>query len=123
MMGVCEEALFKWEADTCEPHVRMYPKVIAFLGYEPWPMCSSLGERLLAERRRRGLSAKRAARYVGVEPTTFSKWENDLRIPARDHARRCDEFLAGADRSPSHSEASPAPAVGLSDTFRANDCP
>ena len=32
-IGVCEESLYKWERDICEPRVRLYPKVIAFLGH------------------------------------------------------------------------------------------
>jgi hypothetical protein len=42
----------------------MYPAIIAFLGYEPWSEPKTVPEALLAERRRRGLSIKRAAQAI-----------------------------------------------------------
>jgi hypothetical protein len=64
--GVCQEALMKWERDACRPQAHPYPKVIEYLGYEPWPASQTLSERLRAERLRRGLSVKCAARSLGV---------------------------------------------------------
>ncbi|WP_367305146.1 helix-turn-helix domain-containing protein [Sphingomonas tagetis] len=36
LLGVSHTSVLDWEAGK-EPHVRMYPAIIAFLGYEPWP--------------------------------------------------------------------------------------
>ncbi|MBX9803521.1 MAG: helix-turn-helix domain-containing protein [Caulobacteraceae bacterium] len=65
-----------WESDEREPYVHQYPTIIQYLGYEPWPDTITLGERLLAKRRRKGLSIKRAAEITGVDEGTFSRWES-----------------------------------------------
>ena len=80
-MSVSEEALMKWETGLCEPHVRLFPKLISFIGYEPWEQPVTLGEKLQAERRRRGLSIKRASTILGVDAGTFLNWETGTRNP------------------------------------------
>lgn len=74
LMGVNEHSIVDWEAGK-QPHVHMYPRIITFLGHEPWPEAESLTQRLVAERRRRGLSAKRAAKLLGVDEGTWGRWE------------------------------------------------
>jgi Mg chelatase-like protein len=92
-MGISEEALMKWETGACEPHVRLYPKVIAFLGYEPWPEPVTLGEKLCAERKRRGLSCKRAAEVLGIDEGTWTAWEHRTRAPTTFSLSVIDKFL------------------------------
>ena len=69
------------------------PTIIAFLGYEPWDEAITLGQRLLAERRRRGLLAKRAALLLGVDEGTFARWESGSRLPKDGQRPACDRFL------------------------------
>jgi transcriptional regulator with XRE-family HTH domain len=94
-MGVCEEALYKWENDMCEPQAHLWPRVIAFLGYEPWPKPVTSGERLRAERLRRGLSMKRAALHLDIDEATFGGWERRGRSPTLELRTKRDRFLAG----------------------------
>ena len=75
-MGVNWKTLMWWERDDRRPADRYYPAVITFLGEEPWPEPQSLGERLTAERRRRGLSIDRAAALIGVDEESFRRWES-----------------------------------------------
>lgn len=93
-LEVSEEALYKWENDTCGPQARLYPRVIWFLGYEPRPKPTTLGERLRAERLRRGLSIKRASLKLGVDEATFARWEHGSREPTGLSLGTCDSFLA-----------------------------
>ena len=74
MLGASEATVMWWERDHA-PVVGAYPAIIRFLGYEPWPKPQTLAEALLAERRRRGLSIKAAARSAGVDDGTWRKWE------------------------------------------------
>ena len=74
-MKVSEEALCKWEQETCLPGDRFFPTIIAFLGCEPWPEPKTLPERLQAARLARGLSVKRAAHLVGIDEATFARAE------------------------------------------------
>jgi DNA-binding XRE family transcriptional regulator len=77
--------------------VAQYPAIISFLGYlgyESWIMPQTLGEKLLTARRRRGLSAKRAAKLLGVDEEKFASWEREKRKPLRESQLICDRFLS-----------------------------
>jgi DNA-binding transcriptional regulator YiaG len=64
-----------WEQGKHEPEVMFLPAVIAFLGYDPYPVSASLSERILAARRRQGISQRELARRLGLDPTTVQAWE------------------------------------------------
>ena len=113
-MGVSEEALMKWERDSCEPLDRLYLKVIAFLGHEPWPEPETLGERLRAERRRRGLSIKRAAAMLNIDEGAFTQWERGLRMPTRSSRVKIDSFLAPKRTTEIRNGWEPEPAIRTS---------
>ena len=81
LIGIDPKSLLWWERDAREPLERSWPLVIAYLGREPWRMPETLAERLLAERRRRGMSISEAAAIAGVDETTFGSWESGRRLP------------------------------------------
>lgn len=54
----------------------MYPRIIEFLGFEPWTEPETLAEQLLVERRRRGWSMRKAVQVIGVDEGTWRKWES-----------------------------------------------
>jgi transcriptional regulator with XRE-family HTH domain len=81
LLGCDEKSLLWWERDVREPMVSFYPAIIRFLGSEPWPVPTTLPERLKAERRRRGLSIAEAANVVGVDEGTYGRWENGMWSP------------------------------------------
>lgn len=91
--------LFNWEKGRSEPEIRFYPSIIRFLGYDPTAAdpALSLGERLRATRRARGLSQKAVARLLGVDPTTVRDWEErgEQGRPARRVLAAVEEFLRG----------------------------
>lgn len=64
-----------WERDQREPFVHLYPGIIRFLGYEPWPEPATLSAALLAERRRRGWNLAQASDALGVDEGTWRRWE------------------------------------------------
>ncbi|MCC6579752.1 MAG: helix-turn-helix domain-containing protein [Phycisphaeraceae bacterium] len=76
-LGVSVETVLHWEKDQTSMPDKMWPAVIAYLGYDPFacPADAPLGERLRQWRRVRGLSIKRAAKHVGVNEGTWAKWE------------------------------------------------
>ncbi|HEY6817637.1 MAG TPA: hypothetical protein VI168_19035 [Croceibacterium sp.] len=94
-LGVGENTLVDWEREQSRPAASCYPAIIRFLDYEPWPEPATLGERLRAERLRRGLSIRGAASYLLIDEATFAKWERDARMPAISMREICDAFLAG----------------------------
>lgn len=90
-LSVDEKTLMWWEQGAREPFVSAYPAIIAFLGYEPWDEALTLGEALLAERRRRGLRIDQAAELARVDEGTWRRWERGewrptrLTLPLLDH--------------------------------------
>lgn len=67
---------FNWEAGTATPNLRTWPAVLEFLGYDaPRPSGRTVGEKLRRHREGLGLSWAEAARTMGVDPGTVSKWE------------------------------------------------
>jgi len=54
LIGVSETSIVDWEAGK-QPYDRMYPTMISFLGYEPWPEPRMLAEMLFQAAARRPL--------------------------------------------------------------------
>jgi Mg chelatase-like protein len=96
-LGTCEATFANWEKGTRKPSVRYYPLIIEFLGYEPWPVPQSLGEKLMAQRRRLGLSVKRAARDMSIDEGTWTAWERGKRKPTKPSMRLIRSFIAQPD--------------------------
>ena len=92
-LGVNEWTYLLWEHDRTFPNIRMWPRVIRFLGYYPFPKPQTLSDRLIAFRRLRGLSIKELARQIGIDEGTLAKWENGERGPAGNRMDIVDEFL------------------------------
>ena len=61
--------------------MKHWPAIIEFLGYDPSPEPNTIGERLLAYRRRHGLSRKELAGQLGADEATLWRWEVDQRRP------------------------------------------
>lgn len=74
-IGVHEMTITSWEGNATVPEVRYMPAIIQFLGYNPLPAASSLPERLVTARRELGLSQRKMAAKLGVDPATLMGWE------------------------------------------------
>ena len=75
-IGITASTIWNWEASHSSPQLRFIPRIVAFLGYNPYDTQSgSLDERIVACRRAAGLSQKELARRLGVDPTTLGRWE------------------------------------------------
>ena len=92
-LHVGEWTYLLWEHDRTFPNIRMWPRVIRFLGYYPFPKPQTLSDRLIAFRRLRGLSIKELARQLGVDEGTLAKWENGEREPAGNRMEIVEAFL------------------------------
>jgi transcriptional regulator with XRE-family HTH domain len=82
-LGTDETTLFRWERNMAQPQIRYFPRVLKFLGYDPFPVTLSLADKLLAARRTLGLTQKAFAERLGVDPTTLRKWEQGRARPNR----------------------------------------
>jgi hypothetical protein len=68
------------------------PAIIAFLGYEPFPKPMNLSEQLAAVRRKKGWTIKQAAQQLGVDQSTWGRWEK-TGIPWKRHRGMVAAFI------------------------------
>jgi transcriptional regulator with XRE-family HTH domain len=94
-LGVDTTCVFNWEAQISKPEIRYMPAIIAFLGYNPLPEVTTIGERLVRQRTTLGLTQKDAAERVGVDPSTLAKWERGERQLAGTFLVSVERFLDG----------------------------
>ena len=82
-IGVDEATIWNWENNATIPEIRFVPRIIEFLGYDPLPPVENLAERLKAYRMRMGLSRKKLAEHLGIDPGTLGRWESRRGHPSR----------------------------------------
>ena len=80
-IGVHELTICNWEGNESQPAVRCIPAIIRFLGYDPQKSASSFPEVLVVARRALGLSQRKLASRLGVDPATVQGWETGKRQP------------------------------------------
>jgi DNA-binding transcriptional regulator YiaG len=73
--------IIKWEGNATVPEIRYMPAIVQFLGYNPEPPASSLPECLVAARRALGLSQRKMAESMGVDPSSLLGWETGRHQP------------------------------------------
>jgi transcriptional regulator with XRE-family HTH domain len=75
LVGAGSSTLLHWEYNRHVPACRFFPSIIRFLGRDPWPEPQTIGERLRAERLRRGLSCSQVADLIQVDDASVNAWE------------------------------------------------
>ena len=86
---VDETTICNWEGNKSSPFILYIPKIILFLGYNPFPAGGTMPEKLTTSRRVLGLSQKELAKSLCVDPTTVGGWEAGRHKPIR----RCLEKI------------------------------
>jgi DNA-binding transcriptional regulator YiaG len=81
-LGVDTDSVFRWESNETSPSILQIPRIIRFLGYNPFPKPKSFSEELRESRRRLGLSQTAMARRLGVDSSTLRKWEQGRARPS-----------------------------------------
>lgn len=65
-----------WEKNRTNPRLYLMPKIISFLGYDPIVETTlTPGQQIKQYRQKHGLSIKKLAKTLGVDPTTQARWE------------------------------------------------
>src|SRR5215510_4139127 len=82
-LGTDETTMFRWEHNMARPQIRYFPRILKFLGYDPFPASVTLSDKLHAARRRLGLTQTAFAERLGVDPVTLRKWEHGRARPNR----------------------------------------
>jgi transcriptional regulator with XRE-family HTH domain len=75
-LGVNESSVYNWEKNRSNPCIRFMPSIVDFLGYPP-PSSSpkNLGETIKKYRIAHGLSQKRLAVQLRIDPLTVRRLE------------------------------------------------
>jgi transcriptional regulator with XRE-family HTH domain len=92
-LGINASTYRNWENDHTSPAVRFVPRIVEFLGYDPYPLPKTLGERIVARRRDLGMSRRRLARRLGVDEATLRRWESDMAHPRGWRLAHIDAFV------------------------------
>jgi transcriptional regulator with XRE-family HTH domain len=75
-LGVIKDTIRFWEKNQAEPSLVKIPKIVEFLGYDPFEKeTESLGARIREYRRVHGLSQKKLAEQLGIDQKTLAGWE------------------------------------------------
>jgi len=81
-IGVDETSIYYWENNRIKPSLPFIPKIIEFLGYIPFNTTSnSFGEQIVTYRRLHGLTQRKLACLLGVDPTSIGHWERGEHWP------------------------------------------
>ena len=94
LLRVTQGTLIGWEKGRKDPAIQFWPRVIKFLGCDPDSEPRTLGERLLAARRRLGVTQEEAAKLASVAEESFRLWELGKRKPSPASLTRIEEFFA-----------------------------
>jgi transcriptional regulator with XRE-family HTH domain len=97
-LGADHSTITNWELNRTKPALHFLPGILRYLGYAPWAAGASVGDRLLAYRRDRGLAQAAFARLLGIDPSTLSRWERDLRVPTGRYAQLAKAFVERSAR-------------------------
>jgi transcriptional regulator with XRE-family HTH domain len=94
IIGVDTNSITNWEKNRNRPGLYLLPKVFEFLGYDPFPVLAmSFTEKLKEYRRKNGLSIRKFAQILGVDPTTLTRWERGNVEPKGKLKERVNLFL------------------------------
>ena len=94
-IGADPLTVLNWETGATEPNFRFFPAITEFLGYNPFPprMEAPINVRLKAHRLQTGLSQKKLAKLLGVDPGTIGKWEDEKTKPTEKSLKKILRFL------------------------------
>jgi transcriptional regulator with XRE-family HTH domain len=74
-LNVSVVSIRNWEGNWREPHLSELPAIINFIGYCPYDIGLTLFQRVAVWRRANGLTQKRMAEIIGVDPSTLARLE------------------------------------------------
>jgi transcriptional regulator with XRE-family HTH domain len=93
LLKVDAGTVLNWEQGTCCPAITLMPRILQFLGCDPFPEPQTLSERMLAKRREMGWTIREAAERLGVDPGTWARWERMGRVSWGTNREKIFAFL------------------------------
>ena len=91
--NVSDVTIYLWERNKVEPSVAQIPKIIEFLGRDPFEKrTENLGDKIREYRRVHGLTKKKLAEQLGVDVATLAGWENGTQKPTNKLSKKIGSF-------------------------------
>jgi len=83
-LNVSDITIYLWERNKVKPSLAQIPKIIEFLGRDPFEKeTDNLAERIKDFRRVCGLSQKKLAEQLGINLSTLEGWETGKHQPTK----------------------------------------
>jgi transcriptional regulator with XRE-family HTH domain len=81
---VDDTTIYLWEHNGVQPSLAQIPKIIEFLGYDPFTgAAESFVDKLKSYRRTHGLSQKKLSEMLMIDQTTLASWERGEHRPTK----------------------------------------
>lgn len=91
---ISKDCVTNWENGRNAPLISYYPRIISFLGYNPFlDDKSTLGNAIFAYRCENGLSAKSLGAAIGIGGCTVLAIEQNRCIPLKDTLRKISAII------------------------------
>jgi transcriptional regulator with XRE-family HTH domain len=85
IIGTSTDTICYWENNRAIPYISYIPNIIKFLGYVPFETSgNTLRETIATSRKLSGLSQRKFARLIGIDPSTLGRWELGKSTPRPD---------------------------------------
>ena len=99
VLGVDTTTINNWERNRCKPRLYLFPKIVQFLGYSPFATTDkpTISDAIKDYRLIHGLSQRKLAEVLGVDPTTLARWEKGRSRPGTRMRKRLAEVLGSSD--------------------------
>jgi len=92
---VDDTTIYLWERNRVKPSLAQIPKIIEFLGCDPFETAvENLGDRIREYRRVQGLTQKKMAKQLRVDQTTLAAWERGEHKPSKNLLPNLVQFFA-----------------------------
>jgi transcriptional regulator with XRE-family HTH domain len=83
-LNVSDVTIYLWERNKVRPSLAQIPKIIEFLGRDPFEKeTENLGDTIWEYRRVHGLTQRKFAVQLGIDPTTLAGWEKGEHRPTK----------------------------------------
>ena len=96
-LQVDQASVHRWETGRNSPKVQQLPRIIEFLGYDPYPPPRCLAERLKSYRRATGLLQRELAAKLKIPRGTLAGWERVNSSPSGQVLERVRAVLGSPD--------------------------
>jgi DNA-binding XRE family transcriptional regulator len=92
-IGVDEISIYNWERQRTVPEIWFIALIINFLGYDPFREPESFPEKLKTYRLKAGLSQRKLAAKLGIDPGTIVNWERGKHKPAMAYREKMENIF------------------------------